>query len=167
MAEAQSLEAPSLRAVRAVLADGPFGVASALGKWGVIGDAGDHWPHALFWIAARAREGAPERFALRLNLESYPQRGPTGAFWDVNANAWLEPARWPKGTGRVQEVFRSNWQGGRMLYHPLDSGSAAASSHPNSWPQNYRACTWSLQKTLVDYLEMVYELLNSEGYKGV
>ncbi len=54
-----------------------------------------------------------------------------------------------------------------MIYHPLDGGSAAAAAHPRKWPQQYRGIAWNPRRTFVDYLEMVHELLNSEGYTGV
>lgn len=167
MAEARVVESPALSAVRDVLEDGPFLLGAALGKWGVAGDPVATWPAVDFWVAVAPRSGAPARFGLRLDLDGYPRLGPTGSFWDLEADCWLEPPRWPKGTGRVRQVFRSDWQGGRMLYHPLDRGSADASGHPVSWPGKYPASAWHAKRTLVDYLEMVHELLHSEGYRGV
>ena len=161
------MQSPALRAFTADLDDGPYRIGVIDGKWDLHGNIEDDWPHVTFKICAANRDGSPKHYYVRLNLEGYPRQGPTGAFWDIENNGPLPAARWPKGGGPVGKVFRPTWQQGRMLYHPLDRGSAEASGHPQSWPRQYPSEMWSDKKTIVDYLQMVFRLLNAREYQGV
>jgi hypothetical protein len=138
------------------------GVANAW--WGRLEQPATEWPIVLFWVAAAARTGAPDRFHLRLDCANYPTESPQGTFCDPATGEQLAAAQWPKGTGQVEAVFKSGWENGQALYHPLDRLSMQ--KHPE-WPAKYPGYVWKGDRNVTRYLTMVHRLLNSSEYTGV
>ena len=125
------------------------------------------WPTVIFWIAAAARPGAPDRFFVRLDAAGYRSVPPTGTFWDPVAKARLDFAKFPKGKpgSRVAKVFRTDWgESGRAFYHPYDR--VAAQSHAQ-WAGEQPSLIWTPNHTIVDYLSEIHGLLNSGDYVGI
>jgi hypothetical protein len=143
------------------------------GRWGLEDPPGITWPYAVFWVAAPDRPNSPSRFRLRLELSGYSAQPPTGRFWDVKTGGPLALADYPKGRGDTAKVFRTDWPNqdaakgetpGCALYHPFDR--RAASDHPQ-WKGDHPHQQWHSQRSVIDYLEMVYGLLNSPTYTGI
>ncbi len=149
------------------LRDGAFLASVADGRYGLPDEEhtkGVAWPHVVIWVAAAQRSGSPDRFHLLLDCQGYPTQGPTGSFWDSNTKGLLVASDWPKGQGQVAAVFRSDWEGGRALYHPFDRYTAGKHA---DWPAKYPHLLWHSKRTIVDYLGMVHGLLNCNDYRGV
>jgi hypothetical protein len=156
---------PSERKLRADLETVRFQQGVSRDAWNVVAlECGVSWPFVVFWIGAAPREGAPDRFYVRLDLTAYPKDPPTGTFWDVAVKAVLEAPRRPFGSGQTERVFRVDWQSGQAFYHPYDR--VAANSHAD-WPQRYPHWVWSDRHTVTDLLEVLWDLLNSAQYEGL
>src|SRR5437870_125946 len=97
------------------------------GRWRLIRIA---WPFAV--IAVRARDQS--EYFFRFDCKNYPALAPTAQPWSSQVDAPAAPPEWPKGTGRVAAVFRSDWKGGTALYLPCDRVSI--DGHPN-WRTEY------------------------------
>ena len=78
----------------------------------------------------------------------------------------LDAARRPKGKddSRFAKVFRTDWNKGRAFYHPYDR--VAAEGHPD-WRTQQPRLVWTSERSIVDYLEEIRSLLNSDDYVGV
>lgn len=134
------------------------------GWWGIVPSTTVLWPHVLIWIGVPPRDKAPDRYVLRFNLEDYPDKGPTANVWDSERNARADFAKWPKGTGDVAMVFRTNWKDAVALYAPWDR--IAMDDHAD-WPAKHPGMGWKRTYTIVHYLRLTHELLNSEEYRGL
>jgi hypothetical protein len=155
------MDTPDKRALLSDLEDAPFQIGVANGYWGLAEIA---WPFAVFWVAAALRPNSPDRFFVRLDFQGYPTQAPTGNFCDPTTKEALPSGRRPKGRERVEKVFRTDWEGGRAFYHPYDRGAAA--SHPN-WAQESPRRAWTRDRSIVDLLGVLHDLLNSSEYTGV
>ncbi len=157
------MQSPSQRVFEADLQSANFRNGVLKEHWGVV--ALD-WPQAILWIRAAPRMSAPDRFYVSLDLEGYRTTAPTGTFWDPTTRAMLDASRRPKGkaSSRFAKVFRTDWEGGRAFYHPYDR--TAADSHPD-WRNQQPHLAWTPDHTIVDYLEAIRSLLNSDDYDGV
>lgn len=133
---------------------GSFLAGAARVKWCLISI---DWPIA--YISITAKEG--RKYCLRFDCNNYAASLPTARPWDIENNGPLPLDKWPKGTGRVTAVFNHGWKGGTALYLPCDR--VAIEGHPN-WVSQYPSMTWNPEKGIVQYLEIVYELLNSRDY---
>jgi hypothetical protein len=122
----------------------------ARGRWKLIVVT---WPHALVEVFARDGRG----FMLRFDCTGYPDVPPTATVWDVERDGLLDPAHWPRG-GRVSQAFNPGWKNGSALYLPCDRQSIEG--HPN-WHNEYPWMIWKPARGLTQYLEAVYELLQS------
>ncbi|EQD49663.1 hypothetical protein B2A_07588, partial [mine drainage metagenome] len=92
----------------------------------------------------------------------YPQAAPTGGPWDMNTNQVLPFDLWPRGRGgRVTAVFRTDWKRGTALYLPCDRESIVG--HDN-WNRDMPSKIWRPSDGIVQYLELVHELLQSRDY---
>ena len=111
------------------------------------------WPYVHILVSAREGQGA----ILRFDCTGYPQLAPTAMPWDINCGSRLDPAKWPRG-GRVSNVFRLDWKAGNALYLPCDRLSI--DGHPN-WFSEYPSMIWRPDRGLVQYLEIVHDLLQS------
>ena len=155
------VERPDHRALREHLSAGAFLLASHLGRWRVIKL---EWPYLTVEVEASPRTGAPSHYGLRLLCQGYPQQAVTGRLWDLESDAPLPAARWPKGRSRVAAVFRPDWKDGACLYLPCDRVSMEG--HAN-WPSEYPAQLWRPERGIIGYLEAVHELLQSNDYEGI
>jgi hypothetical protein len=143
------------------MARGSFVRGVELGHWHLVSL---NWPIAIIAITAVAREKGPDWFALRFDLTGYPSSPPTSRPWSKQASQPLEPGAWPTGVRRVAAVFNPGWNNGIALYLPCDR--VAAAGHTN-WTAEYPYWIWSPTDTIVKYLRIVHELLNSNDYAGV
>jgi hypothetical protein len=147
--------APDQRAFEADAAKAAFRLGQAEGRWCLICVT---WPFA--YIAVTAKDG--RAYTLRLNCQGYPQVAPTGGPWDCARSAMLAFDLWPRGLGgRVSAVFRTDWKGGSALYLPCDRESFAG--HEN-WRTEMPSKIWRPVDGIVQYLELVHELLHSRDY---
>ena len=157
------MESPSQRLFEADLRSAEFCSGVLKEYWGV---AAQDWPQVILWIRAARREGAPDRFHVALDLEGYRTAAPTGTFWDPSTETMLHAERRPKGKegSRFAKVFRTDWKKGRAFYHPYDR--VAAGSH-GEWRAQQPHLVWTSDHTIVDYLEEIHFILNSDDYVGV
>lgn len=146
---------PDQRAFEADVAKAAFRLGEAEGRWRLIEVI---WPFAF--IGVIAKDG--RNYVLRLNCAGYPQVAPTGGPWDIKANQILAFDLWPGGRGgRVSAVFRPDWKNGTALYLPCDRESLTG--HDN-WRREMPSKIWRPADGVVQYLELVYELLQSRDY---
>lgn len=151
------MSGPDERALQADLAKPAFRLGEVDGRWKLRGVI---WPHVLVGVVAQ--DGA--EFVLRLNCAGYPGSPPTGGPWDMVRNAVLESSRWPRSQGgRVSAVFNPSWKGGTALYLPCDRESLVG--HDN-WRVEMPAKIWRPADGIVQYLELVHELLNCSDYSA-
>jgi hypothetical protein len=159
------MDPPDRRALDADLEGAPFRIGVANGFWGLAAaELQPDWPLVVFWVAAAPRPGAPGRFHLRLDCRGYPGQAPTGTFYDPDAKGPLAFDRRPKGRGRVEKVFRTDWEAGRAFYHPYDR--VAASGHAD-WTRENPHWAWTRDRSIVDLLDVLHDLLGSSEYTGV
>lgn len=149
--------APDERALRADAAQAAFRLAAAEDRFRI--EMID-WPTVIATVSAA--DGT--RYALRFDCSGYPTAAPTARLWDLTRNAPPAPHMWPgsKG-GRVGAVFRQDWQGGTALYLPCDRVSFAG--HDN-WIHETPTMIWNPSRGLLQYLEIVHELLNCADYQA-
>lgn len=146
---------PDQRAFEADVARATFRLGQAEGRWRLVEI---RWPHAF--IGVTAKDG--REFVLRLNCAGFPQALPTGGPWDMAADRILPFDLWPRGQGgRVSAVFRIDWKNGSALYLPCDRESFAG--HEN-WRHEMPSKIWRPADGIVQYLELVHELLNCRDY---
>lgn len=149
------MSAPDERAFEADVAKPAFRLGHAEGRWRLLKTA---WP--FVFINVTAKDG--RAFTLRFNCAGYPQTPPTAGPWDVERNALLAADQWPRGiSGRVKAVFRPDWKNGTALYLPCDRESIAG--HPN-WGTEMPSKIWRPVDGILQYLELVHELLQSRDY---
>ncbi|VAW71874.1 hypothetical protein MNBD_GAMMA12-1808 [hydrothermal vent metagenome] len=145
---------PDEVALRQHVESGSFLSGDSSGRWSLRSVI---WPHVIVDIVARNGDV----YTLRLQCEGYPQQAPTGTFWNVGNNSQLEACRWPRGGQRVGKALRTDWQGGAALYIPCDRTSIAGH---DQWNQLYPAWIWKSRLGLVQYINVVWELLNGDDY---
>ena len=157
------MKSPSQRLFEADLQSAEFRSGVLKEHWGV---AAVDWPRVILWIRAAPRAAAPDSFHLALNLEGYRAVAPTGTFWDPTTGSMLEASRRPKGKegSRFAKVFRTDWKKGSAFYHPYDR--VAAGSH-GKWRTQHPHLVWTSDHNILDYLEAIRSLLNSDDYVGV
>jgi len=164
---------PDQRLLEADLGLAEYRDGAMKGLWGqaeaiALPAGGAVWPTAYFWMAASAREGAPDRYYVVLNLAGYRAAPPNAAFWNPQQQQELELGKRPKGkpNSRFALVFRTDGFSfaGRAFYHPYDR--LPLSDHP-SWPTQHPHLIWDSEHTIVDYLEEFQTLLTSGDYVGV
>jgi len=148
---------PDQRAFEADTAKAVFRLGVAEGRWRLLSTG---WPFAFIEVASK--DGLWH--TLRFNCSGYPQLAPTAGPWDTTKNAILQFDRWPRGSGgRVTAVFRTDWKGGTALYLPCDRESIVG--HDN-WRIQMPSKIWRPEDGLIQYLELVHELLNSRDYSS-
>jgi hypothetical protein len=150
------------------LARAPFRMGVADGKWRLEQPLSEAtWPHVFTYVTAAARPGAPSELLVRWDVAGYGDHLLTGAFWDVATGTYLAPHAWPKGRpgSPVAAVFKiEGWAApGRGFYHPYDR-QAVVGHH--EWPSQNPQCVWTKDKSLTDFLSLVYRWLNCEDYLG-
>jgi hypothetical protein len=148
---------PDQRAFEADVAKATFRLGQAEGRWRLLSVA---WPYVF--IAVIAKDG--REYVLRLNCTGYPQSPPTGGPWDMTTNQILAFDLWPRGQGgRVSAVFRTDWKNGTALYLPCDRESFVGH---DSWRTEMPSKIWRPADGIVQYLELVHELLQSRDYSA-
>lgn len=147
---------PDERALRADVGKANFRLGEAEGRWQLVKIA---WPFVL--IVVTAKDG--RKYMLRFECSGYPQSLPTATLWDQEQNAILSFNLWPRGQGgRVSAVFRTDWKNGTALYLPCDRISI--DGHVN-WKNELPSKIWRPEEGIIQYLEIVHELLNSRDYQ--
>lgn len=147
--------APDERALQADLAKARFRLGQAEGRWKLLDIA---WPFVLIAVTAKDDHA----YVLRFNCAGYPQVPATAGPWDIERNAILAFDLWPRSQGgRVGSVFRTNWKNGSALYLPCDRESIAG--HDN-WRTEMPSKIWRPADGIVQYLELVHELLHCRDY---
>ena len=146
---------PDERAFRADTAKAAFLLGEAEGRWSLVSLA---WPHAL--IAVTARDGRD--YTLRFNLAGYPATPPTAGPWDAGRGAILAVDLWPRSRGgRLGASFRTDWKNGSALYLPCDRESVAGHA---GWRTEMPSKIWRPSAGIIQYLELVHELLHCRDY---
>lgn len=149
------MTAPDERAFRADVAKANFRLGQLEGRWRLVDIT---WPFAL--IGVTAKDG--HEYTLRFECSGYPQSAPTAGPWDPEKNAILAFDKWPKNAGgRVGAVFNTGWKQGTALYLPCDREAFAG--HDN-WRTQMPSKIWSAAEGIIQYLELVHELLHSRDY---
>jgi hypothetical protein len=152
------MSAPDERAFAADVAKAAFRLGETGTRWRLLRV---DWPFAQ--IAVRAKDN--HEYVLRFNCDGYPEAPPTGGPWDPELNAILAFTKWPRGKGgRVTAVFRTDWKDGSALYLPCDRVTIAG--HEN-WLTEMPSKIWRPKDGIVQYLELVHELLNCKDYSPV
>ena len=146
---------PDEKALRADVAKAAFRLGEINARWRLLRIA---WPHVF--IAVTARDG--REFSLRFDCGNYPGTAPTAGPWDMERNAVLATDLWPRSHGgRLGAVFRPDWKAGTALYLPCDRVSIVG--HDN-WRTEMPSKIWRPADGIIQYLELVHELLNSADY---
>ena len=146
---------PDQRAFEVDVAQAAFRLGQMEGRWHLISAV---WPFAFFGVVAKD----DREIVLRLNCAGYPQAAPTGGPWDMKTNRVLSFDLWPRGHGgRVSAVFRTDWKNGSALYLPCDRASLVG--HDN-WYHEMPSKIWRPDDGIIQYLELVHELLQSRDY---
>lgn len=149
------MSGPDQRAFEADVAKATFRLGQAESRWRL---AQILWPHALIGVAAK--DGRD--FLFRFDCAGYPQVAPTAGPWDGRLDRTLDFDLWPQGRGgRVSAVFRPDWKAGTALYLPCDRESFAG--HEN-WRHEMPSKIWRPADGIVQYLELIYELLHCRDY---
>jgi hypothetical protein len=148
---------PDERAFRADIEKGPFLLGAAGQKWRLEGIA---WPKVF--MSVRARED--RWFSFRFDCANFPVALPTVGLWDLERNGQLAAEHWPQTRGgRVGAVFNYAWKGGTALYLPCDR--EAMPGH-EGWMTTIPSLIWRPVEGIVQYLEIIHELLNCDDYKA-
>lgn len=151
------MKAPDERALLADLKNPTFKLGQIERRWRLVSI---EWPWVFISVTAKDEL----EYLLRFNCSAYPSSPPTAGPWDESHNAILHPDKWPKSKGgRVGSVFRSDWKGGTALYIPCDRISIEG--HDN-WKHEMPSKIWRPADGIIQYLELVHELLNCQDYKA-
>jgi hypothetical protein len=146
---------PDERAFRMDATKAAFRLGHFESRWMLIDIA---WPVVLIGVLAKDKR----EYALRFDCSDYPQTPPTAGPWDVERSAPLASNLWPRSNGgRVGAVFRVDWKNGTALYLPCDRESLQG--HDN-WRTEMPSKIWRPADGIIQYLELVHELLNSRDY---
>ena len=149
------MTSPDERAFWADVNKPAFRLGQAEGRWRILIV---NWPFAL--ISVTAKDG--RQYVLRFDCSGYPQAPPTAGPWDAELKARLAFDRWPRSRGgRLGAVFRPNWKDGTALYLPCDRLSILG--HDN-WRTEMPSKIWRPAEGIVQYLELVHELLHCRDY---
>lgn len=146
---------PDQRTFEADVAKAAFRLGQTEGRWRLISLT---WPFAYFAVTSKDER----EYVIRLNCTGYPHTAPTGGPWDMETDKVLAFDLWPRGRGgRVSAVFRTDWKCGTALYLPCDRESLTG--HDN-WRHEMPSKIWRPAEGIIQYLELVHELLHSRDY---
>lgn len=148
----QSMQADE-RAFHAHAERPDFLIGVAKKQWRLIEIA---WPYAIISVTAHNGTAWPFRFL----LDGYPSSLPNAQPWDLAGQHPLNPAKWPKGTGRVACAFNPSWSTS-ALYLPCDR--LALPGH-EAWLVQHPEKAWSPERGIIHYLEMIHDLLASHQH---
>lgn len=128
-----------------------FLAGAVRGRWKVVQF---EWPLLFVEISARDGRGV----VLKIDCAGYPQQPPTAMPWNIETGTMLAHGLWPRG-GRVSNVFRPDWKNGTALYLPCDRQSIEGHSN---WYSEYPSLIWKPDRGIVQYVEVVHDLLQSQ-----
>lgn len=149
------MTSPDERAFHADAAKPRFRLGERERRWRLLSVV---WPMAH--VAVTAKDGC--EYVLRFNCTGYPSTCPTAGPWDMANNRILPFTQWPRSRGgRLGSVFRTDWKNGTALYLPCDRESLVG--HDN-WRTEMPSKIWRPAGGIVQYLEIVHELLNCGDY---
>lgn len=148
--------APDVAALETDMAATSFELGLARGQWGVHSQIGTE-----LILCLRSPDGRD--FALRCLCNGYPSAPPCIAAWSVERNSIALPEERPLASGQLAIVFRTDWEGGNHLYHPMER--CAIQTHPN-WRHELPHRVWSTHLGIVQIVEEIYELLHSSDYQS-
>ena len=136
------------------------------GHWGIVGEDPQcsTWPLVYLWVSAPERGNGSHRYYFRFDLTGYPAQAPTACPWDMQKGHKLAYEEWPGGGSIVNTVFRTDWNNGNSLYAPCDR-LADLPGHPD-WANTHTDFYWNSTRTIVTYLNFIYETINSGSYFG-
>lgn len=147
---------PDERALMDELASARFQLGEARGHWQLASVA---WPYVTIRVAARD----DRRYAFRFECSGYPSSLPEVTIWDTQNNAPLAPGKRPVMLAPYQLVFRTDWENGRFLYHPM--ARHAFATH-NGWEQDLRLRLWHPSRGLTQWCDELHRILNSNAYQS-
>lgn len=149
------MTAPDERAMRADVVKAAFRLGEMQGRWRLLTVA---WPFVQITVTARDER----TFTLRFNCAGYPEVPPTATLWDPVVDKQLGFDRWPRSRGgRVAAVFNPGWKNGSALYLPCDRESFVGH---DAWRTQLPSKIWRPREGVIQYLELVHELLNCRDY---
>lgn len=149
------MTAPDKRAFLVDVNKPAFRLGQAEGRWLLLNVS---WPLTLISVTAKDNS----HYVFRFDCSGFPQIPPTATLWDPDVNARLPFDRWPRSRGgRLGAVFRPGWKKGMALYLPCDRLSIEG--HDN-WRTEMPSKIWKPDEGIIQYLELVHELLNCRDY---
>ena len=155
MTESAGVKPPDERALLADVLKPGFRLGELEKRWLLVRIT---WPQVF--INVSAADGSSN--LLRFSCAGYPQAAPTAGPWALDLNTVLPFDRWPRSKGgRLASVFRTDWKGGTALYLPC--AREAIAGHDN-WRTEMPSKLWRPADGIIQYLELVHELLNSADY---
>lgn len=119
---------PDERALLAELASPRFKLGEALGHWRLVSA---QCPIVILEVLASDQR----KFAFRFECTGYPAKCPDAVIWDPENSAPLATNARPVMLDPYQLVFRSDWENGTHLYHPMERHAFA--TH-NGWSNELR-----------------------------
>ena len=134
------------------------------GDWGFAGeDEYGQWPVIFLWGRAVPKNGMPDKYFFKFDLNGYPAKAPTACPWDIDSMDVLPFDKWPKGSEFVSKVFNPGWKpkAFHALYAPCDR--VAMEGH-EQWAQAHKGLWWQPNFTIVKYLDFLLKLLTSKDY---
>jgi hypothetical protein len=146
---------PDERAVLTELASPRFELGLALGHWRLISVS---WPIVVLEVSA----GDGHRFAFRFECVGYPSSRPEVTVWDIGEDTPLPADARPVMLDPYQLVFRTDWEGGQHLYHPMERHAFA--TH-NGWSNDLRFKLWISARGLTQWCHELHGMLNSGAYQ--
>lgn len=150
MSDSEETMSPGEARLRADLAGETFILGQQAEKWRnpVL-----TWPVLMIDVAV----GDHDFVRLRLLVDGYPSRPPSGQLWDASSDSPLQVGKWPAG-GTAAKVFRPEWspQNQNAPYLPCDRTGLA--THPE-WAQAHPDRAWNISKVIDFYLDEIYSEL--------
>lgn len=146
---------PDERALLAEFASPRFELGVALGHWRLMSA---QWPIVILEVTAIDQRV----FTFRFECTGYPANRPDVAIWDADKNAPLAANVRPVMLDPYQLVFRSDWENGAHLYHPMERQAFA--TH-NGWSNELRFKLWNPTRGLTQWCHELHGMLNSNAYQ--
>jgi len=146
---------PDHRALIAELQSPRFEVGVRQGHWRIISF---EWPFLV--VGVRTRDGA--ELAFRCSCIGYPAQRPEIGLWNAERGCSLSPAERPTMTGRYSLIFRTDWESGLHIYHPMDR--LAFVTHGN-WLVDLRFKLWIPDRGFTQLCQELHNILTSNEYQ--
>lgn len=146
---------PDQRALLTELSSPRFELGERQGHWRLISQK---WPHVV--VGIQARDG--HWFDFNCECMGYPKARPSIGIWDSEAQTSLADDARPTMGGCYQLVFRTDWENGHHLYHPMER--TAFAGHDN-WSGELRFNLWVPERGLTQLCQEIHGILNSSLYQ--